>query len=531
HTLVGAGAAEGSMDGANIMKPALSRGEIQCIGATTIDEYRRHIEKNGALERRFQSVMVEQPTLEETIKIIRGLREEYEIHHKVTITDEAIEAAVRLSDRYVPDRFLPDKAIDAVDEAASMVHLRLSTYTPEMQELYRKVDEVIIDKVKWIEAQKFERALSLRNEEEELKTKLDLLKNEWRKNQGEVEPTVTEDDIARVISKTTGIPINRIEEEETQKLRNVEMDLAKHIIGQSEAIKVVASAIRRSRAGLKDANRPMGSFLFVGPTGVGKTELTKVLAERLFGDSDSIIRLDMSEYMEKHNASTMIGAPPGYVGFEEGGKLTEKVRRHPYSVVLFDEIDKAHPDIFNILLQIMDEGRLTDSAGRTVSFKNVILIMTSNLGTRSLEKVANMGFQSQDAALSDQKYKGNITAELKKLFNPEFLNRIDEVVIFNHLLREDIRKILSAIVSELSRRLFERGIALELGEPVFDWLVEESYNPAYGARELRRVVQKNISDPIAEAILFQGVKDGKVMIEIGDGRPTISIEKGELAGL
>ncbi|MBI4377827.1 MAG: ATP-dependent Clp protease ATP-binding subunit [Nitrospinae bacterium] len=507
HTLIGAGAAEGSVDASNMLKPALSRGEIQCIGATTLDEYRRYIEKNGALERRFQPIIVNPPSVEETIQIIKGLKDEYEIHHKAKITENAIVMAAQLSDRYINDRFLPDKAIDIIDEACSRVRLRRVTFPPEVREMQRKIDETTREKRERIEAQEFEKAVELRDKEESLKNKLEQMKRDWEKSQDETNPEVTEDDITYVISRMTGIPLSRIEKEEFQRLQEMETEIAKKIIGQKEAIELVCKAIRRSRAGLKDIKRPMGSFLFLGPTGVGKTELACILAEYLFGDRRAIIRLDMSEYMEKFSVSRLTGAPPGYVGYEEGGQLTEKIRRRPYSVVLLDEIEKAHPDIFNMLLQIMDDGRLTDSYGRTVDFRNVILIMTSNLHARFLEKGLSMGFQREGESSSFKKYKDSIKSELKKTFSPEFLNRIDDAVIFHPLEKEHILKIVDILINDLNTQLIGEGIALQLEDGVKEWLANAGYNPSYGARHLKRTIQKHINDPISEGILFGKFKD------------------------
>lgn len=511
HTLIGAGAAEGSVDASNMLKPALSRGEIQCIGATTLDEYRRYIEKNGALERRFQPIIVNPPSIEETIEIIRGLKDEYELHHKAKITEGAISASVKLSDRYISDRFLPDKAIDIIDEAGSRVRLRKSTYPPEVRELQRKIDDVVREKRERIEAQEFEKAVELRDKEESLKSKLELKKIEWEGSQKGAMPEITEDDITYVVSRMTGIPLSRIEKEESLRLQEMDAELSKKIIGQKEAVSVISKAIRRSRAGLKDIKRPMGSFLFLGPTGVGKTELACVLAEYLFGDRRAIIRLDMSEYMEKFNVSKLTGSPPGYVGYEEGGQLTEKVRRKPYSVVLLDEIEKAHPDIFNMLLQIMDDGRLTDSYGRAVDFRNAILIMTSNLHARFLDKGLSMGFQREDEGGSFKKYKDTIKSELKKTFSPEFLNRIDDIVIFHPLEKENILQIVDILINDLNTRLIEEGITLQLDNDAKEWLAKEGYNATYGARHLKRTIQKHISDPLSEDLLLGKFKNTGVL--------------------
>ncbi|MFQ5716546.1 MAG: ATP-dependent Clp protease ATP-binding subunit, partial [Nitrospinales bacterium] len=453
HTLVGAGAAEGSVDASNMLKPALSRGEIQCIGATTMEEYRKYIEKNGALERRFQPIQVHPPTIDETIEIIRGLKAPYEVHHKAKITDEAIVAAARLSDRYISDRFLPDKAIDVIDEAGSAVRLRKFARSPEMKKIQREIDAATREKKICIENQEFEKAVDLRDKEEALRDKLEQAKSSWEREQDQSEPLITEEDIAAVVSSMTGVPLLRIEGDESARLLNMEDELAKRIVGQEEAIHAVTRAIRRSRSGLKDLRRPIGVFMFLGPTGVGKTELASALAEFLFGDRKSLIRLDMSEYMEKFNVSRLTGAPPGYVGFEDGGQLTEKVRRKPYSVVLFDEIEKANPEVFHLLLQIMDEGRLTDSFGRQVDFKNTVIIMTSNISSR---------FHKDEQSLHIDKMKKDLKQDLKKTFNPEFLNRISEITVFKPLDLDDILRILDINLGELGQQLIEQGLALEM---------------------------------------------------------------------
>ena len=511
HTLVGAGAAEGSVDASNMLKPALSRGEIQCIGATTLDEYRKYIEKNGALERRFQPIIVQPPGVEETISIIRGLKPEYEEHHKAIITDESILAAVRMSDRYIPDRFLPDKAIDVIDEAGSRVHLSKVTFPPEIREMQQQIDDIVKEKKDKIEKQEFELAVELRDKEEELRLKLDRVREEWENSQERARPMVTEEDIAYVVSSITGIPLNRIEKEESQRLRVMADELKKKIFGQDSAIGAVCKAIQRSRMGLKELNKPMGVFLFLGPTGVGKTELANVLAEYLFGDRSALIRLDMSEYMEKFAASKLVGAPPGYVGYEEGGQLTERVRRRPYAVVLLDEIEKAHSDIFHMLLQIMDDGRLTDSYGRHVSFKNVILIMTSNLSARIIEKGSTIGFQPDNPEMAHKKMEDGIKTELRRTFNPEFLNRIDEIVTFRKLDRENISRIVELQLDELKERLAEEGIGLEIDEAAKEFVIDEGYDPVYGARPLKRAIQKLLENPLSEEMLYGRFKRGSVV--------------------
>ena len=529
HTLVGAGAAEGSVDASNMLKPALSRGEIQCIGATTLDEYRKYIEKNGALERRFQPIIVQPPVISETIEIIRGLRPEYEEHHKAKITDAAIVAAVRLSDRYIQDRFLPDKAIDVIDEAGSRAHLLKSTFPPEIQELQAQIDKLTQEKKERIERQEFEMAVELRDKGEELRLKLESLRAQWELEQSAKRPVVDEEDIAYVVSSITGIPLSRIEKEESLRLVEMAGALRKKVVGQDEAIEAICNAIRRSRMGLKEVNRPMGAFLFLGPTGVGKTELAKALSEYLFSDRASLIRLDMSEYMEKFNASKLVGAPPGYVGYEEGGQLTERVRRRPYSVVLLDEIEKAHADIYHMLLQIMDEGRLTDSYGRSVSFKNVILILTSNLSARIIEKGSTIGFQADDPDQSHKKMSDGIRAELKKTFNPEFLNRLDEVVTFHKLSRDNIEAIFGLQMLEMDKRLEEEGYSLEIDEGSKQMIIDEGYDQQYGARHLKRALQRLVENPLSEELLMGRFKPGaKIRAALEGGRIVFSV-KDELA--
>jgi ATP-dependent Clp protease ATP-binding subunit ClpC len=501
HTLVGAGAAEGSVDASNMLKPALSRGEIQCIGATTLEEYRKYIEKNGALERRFQPIVVNPPTVEETIEIIKGLKVPYELHHKAKITDEAIVTAVRFAERYISDRFLPDKAIDVIDEAGSRVRLREITQSPEMKKIQRDIDVIVRDKKVCIENQEFEKAVELRDKEEELRDKLEVAKADWDKVRDTSEASITEDDIAAVVSSMTGIPLSRIEEKESARLINMEQELALKVVGQSEAIKVITKAIRRSRSGLKDMKRPIGSFLFLGPTGVGKTELAKVLAEFLFGNEDALIRLDMSEYMEKFNVSRLTGAPPGYVGYEEGGQLTEKVRRKPYSVILFDEIEKASPDIYHLLLQIMDDGRLTDSFGRVVDFKNTVVILTSNISSRMLEKGTSLGFHKDDDELNYDKMQKELKQDLKKTFNPEFLNRLSETVVFRPLELDNIVSILDVQLGVLNEQLIEQGLTIDVTPGAKRWLAEKGFDPHFGARPLKRAIQKHLEDVLSDELL------------------------------
>jgi ATP-dependent Clp protease ATP-binding subunit ClpC len=525
HTLVGAGAAEGSVDASNMLKPALSRGEIQCIGATTLEEYRKYIEKNGALERRFQPIVVNPPSVDETVEIIKGLKVPYEMHHKVKITEEAIVTAVRFSDRYISDRFLPDKAIDVIDEAGSRVRLRRVTQSPEMRTIQRDIDAIIRDKKTCIESQEFEKAVDLRDKEESLREALDKEKEAWEKDQDLSEPSITEDDIAAVVSGMTGIPLSRIEEKESSRLINMENEMATKVVGQSEAIKVITKAIRRSRSGLKDLRRPIGTFLFLGPTGVGKTELAGVLAEFLFGNRDALIRLDMSEYMEKFNVSRLTGAPPGYVGYEEGGQLTEKVRRKPYSVVLFDEIEKANSDVFHLLLQIMDDGRLTDSYGRVIDFKNTVIIMTSNISSKSLDKGTTLGFHKDDDELNYEKMQKEIRQDLKRTFNPEFLNRLSEMVVFRPLELEHIIEILGVQLEQVNEQLIQQGLTMELTDGAKRWLAEKGYDKTYGARPLKRAIQKYLEDKLSDEMLKGRFKSGGHILVSLQGDELVFTEK------
>ncbi|NLY80658.1 MAG: ATP-dependent Clp protease ATP-binding subunit [Lysinibacillus sp.] len=512
HTLIGAGGAEGAIDASNILKPALARGELQCIGATTLDEYRKYIEKDAALERRFQPIQVDEPTVEETIQIINGLRDRYEAHHRVKITDEAIEAAAKLSDRYISDRFLPDKAIDLIDEAGSKVRLRSFTVPPNLKALEDKLEHVRNEKNAAVSSQEFEKAAALRDTEQKIKEELEQTKKSWKEKQGKEESKVTVEDIAEVVSMWTGIPVNKIAQEESAKLLNLEEELHKRVVGQKEAVEAISRAIRRARAGLKDPKRPIGSFIFLGPTGVGKTELARALAEVMFGDEDAMIRIDMSEYMEKHSTSRLVGSPPGYVGFEEGGQLTEKVRRKPYSVVLLDEIEKAHPDVFNILLQVLDDGRLTDSKGRTVDFRNTVVIMTSNIGAEALKYQKSLGFGVGDKANKYKDMKGTMLEELKKAFRPEFLNRIDETIVFHPLEKDELKQIVSLMAKSLTKRLKEQDIELELTDAALEKIAEEGYDPQYGARPIRRALQKHVEDRLSEELLKGNISTGNAVV-------------------
>ncbi len=515
HTMVGAGGSEGSLDASNIFKPALSRGEIQCVGATTIDEYRKHIEKDGALARRFQQIMVDPPNVEETIQILSGLRHNYEEHHKVKFSDKAIEEAVKLSDRYVSDRFHPDKAIDILDEAGAKKRLSSMEIPPEIREMERELEEVVKEKEMSVEEQNFEHAAKLRDKQDKLKGALLEKKALWRKQVSEERLLVDDVTIIEVISTMTGIPLSRLEEEESQKLLHLEDDLSKRVVGQDEALQAIARSIRRSRAGLHNIKRPMGSFIFLGPTGVGKTELAKALAESLFDSDEALVRIDMSEYMEKFAASRLVGAPPGYVGYEEGGQLTEKVRKKPYCVILFDEIEKAHPDVFNILLQILDDGIATDSYGRHVNFKNTIIIMTSNAGTRDVKKTGGVGFGKSDEESHYDAMKSKVMDELKRQFNPEFLNRIDETIVFHSLTKENIAEIVEIHLKDLRDRLAERDMTIDLSKSVKDHLVEESFDPTLGARPLRRAVQRLLEDRLAEEFLQGKFNDGdKILVKM-----------------
>ncbi len=531
HTLVGAGAAEGSIDAANMLKPALSRGEIQCIGATTLDEYRKHIEKDGALKRRFQPIYVQPPSVDETIRIIQGLRDRYEEHHGVEYTDEAVTEAVKLTDRYITDRFLPDKAIDLIDETGSRAKLQSYVLPPELKSLEQELKRVAREKEVAIGVQNFEDAVKFREEEERLRKLLEDAKRDWKKNQEQNKPVITGDDVGFVVSKITGIPLFKLEEEESEKLLHMEEFLHKRVVGQEEAISAISRAIRRSRAGLKEAKKPIGSFIFLGPTGVGKTELARALAEFLFNTEDSLVRIDMSEYQEKFTSSRLFGAPPGYVGYEEGGQLTEKVRRRPYSVVLFDEIEKAHPDIFNVLLQVLDDGVLTDSLGRKVDFKNTILVMTSNLGTKLIQKGVSLGFQKEEESAQTDRLQGEVMSELKRNFSPEFLNRIDDFVVFHQLNKTHLVTIVDILINELNTRLAERDIVLDVSDEVKQWLITEGYDPQYGARPMRRTIQKRLGDPLSEELIRGRFKDVRKLKVVMNEKEPAFVEEEAMAGV
>ena len=519
HTLVGAGGAEGAIDASNILKPALSRGEMQCIGATTLDEYRKYIEKDAALERRFQTIMVDPPTVDETIAILKGLRDRYEAHHKVEITDEAVEAASKLSDRYIAGRFLPDKAIDLIDEAGAKARLSIMTAPPEINSMESEIENIRKEKDSAIKNQDFEKAASLRDEEKESRKKLDKFRQQWKKSKMEARPKVDEELIANIVSKWTGIPIVRLEAKESERLLKMEGELHKRIIGQDEAISAIAHAVRRSRAGIKDPKRPIGSFIFLGPTGVGKTHLGRVLAEFMFGDENALLQLDMSEYMEKFNVSRLVGAPPGYVGYEEGGQLTEKVRRRPYSVVLLDEIEKAHPDVFNILLQVLEDGRLTDSFGRKVDFRNTVLIMTSNVGAEIFKKQGSIGFKSEKEEMTYKSTKEKLLEQVKKTFKPEFLNRIDDIIVFHGLTKEQLYEIIEIELEDVKARLKEQDIKIDLDKAAKELLIEKGFDPIFGARPLKRTIQRLMEDPLAEEIIAKTFeKDKTVKVTAENGR-------------
>lgn len=525
HTLVGAGGAEGAIDASNILKPALSRGEIQCIGATTLDEYRKYIEKDSALARRFQTINVDPPSVEETIKILKGLRDKYEAHHRATITDEALIAAAKQSDRYISGRFLPDKAIDIIDEAASRARLSVTTMPNDIKEWEKKIESLRIEKEESIKSQDFEKAAKLRDEERQCKDELEEKRNDWKKSKSEIKVTVTEEDIAYIVSKWTGIPLIRLEEKETTRLLKMEEELHKKVVGQDEAATAIAHAIRRSRSGLRNPRRPIGCFLFMGPTGVGKTLLARVLAEFMFGNEDAMITVDCSEYQEKFNVSRLVGAPPGYVGYEEGGQLTEQVRRRPYSVVLLDEIEKAHPDVFNILLQLMEEGRVTDSYGRKVDFRNTIVIMTSNVGADQIKKQMSMGFKPVDEIATFDVTKTKILDAAKRAFRPEFLNRIDDMVVFHQLNKEHLEDIINIELAEVRERLAEKDMELKLSKKASKFLIDKGFDPVYGARPLKRTLQKYVENVLSEDLLSGKFKDGdKLKADLHDDKLVFELQ-------
>src|SRR6266702_1429634 len=508
HTIVGAGSAEGAMDASNIIKPALSRGELQCVGATTMNEYRKYIEKDAALERRFQTVKVDAPTVDEAIQILKGLRPKYEAHHKAKLTDEALETAVRFSDRYITGRFLPDKAIDVMDEAGARARINSMTRPPDVKDIEKEIEEIRLEKEGAIKAQDFEKAAALRDKEKQTKEKLDAILNKWREEREEKQVVVTADDMMHIISKVTGVPLQRMEQEETQKLLMMESEMKQRVIGQYEAVTAISKALRRSRADLKDPKRPIGSFVFLGPTGVGKTYLARTLAEFMFGDADALIQIDMSEYMEKFTASRLIGSPPGYVGYEEGGQLSEAVRRRPYSVVLFDEIEKAHPDVMHLLLQILEEGKITDSLGRKIDFRNTIIIMTSNVGAELLKKQTVMGFGAPMDVHDSESMRDKILDETKRVFKPEFLNRLDEIIVFHSLGKPELLRIVDLEVDKVLTRIKAKNVHIELKQSAKEFLIEKGYDPQYGARPMRRAVERFLEDPLAEELLRGNVKPG-----------------------
>jgi len=534
HTLVGAGGAEGAIDAANVLKPALARGEIQCIGATTLDEYRKYIEKDNALARRFQEIIVEPTSKQETIEILKGLRERYEEHHRVQFTDDAITSAVEMSERYITARCLPDKAIDVIDEAGARVRLRTMSRPPDLKEIDVEVEQLNKDKEDAVANQDFEKAANLRDQAEKLRRKKDQITQEWREKSQMTDGVVDEEVIAEVVSKMTGIPLTRLSSEDTMRLMKMEDELHKRVVSQSAAVSAVAKAVRRSRSGLKDPKRPTGSFIFAGPTGVGKTLLAKALAEYMFGDADALVHIDMSEYMEKHNVSRLIGAPPGFVGYEEGGQLTEKIRRRPYAVVLFDEIEKAHPDVFNMMLQVMEEGRLTDSFGRNIDFRNTILIMTTNAGAEAIKNESAFGFQKADGDASYESMKARVMDQIERVFRPEFLNRLDDTIIFRHLNIEDLKLVIDYELQKVRERLLDRGLAFELTDEAKEFLIKNGSNLDYGARPLRRALEQRIEDPLSEELL-QGTFEGKdtILIDVfknDEGKATRLDFKGELRG-
>jgi ATP-dependent Clp protease ATP-binding subunit ClpC len=528
HTIVGAGSAEGAMDASNIIKPALSRGELQCVGATTMNEYRKYIEKDAALERRFQTIKVDAPTVDEAIQILKGLRPKYEAHHKAKLTDEALETAVRFSDRYITGRFLPDKAIDVMDEAGARARINAMTRPPDVKDIEKELEEIRLEKEGAIKAQDFEKAAALRDKEKHTKEKLDAILNKWREEREEKEVVVTADDMMHIISKVTGVPLQRMEQEETQKLLMMEADMKQRVIGQDEAVTAISKALRRSRADLKDPRRPIGSFVFLGPTGVGKTFLARTLAEFMFGDADALIQIDMSEYMEKFTASRLIGSPPGYVGYEEGGQLSEAVRRRPYSVVLFDEIEKAHPDVMHLLLQILEDGKITDSLGRKIDFRNTIIIMTSNVGAELLKKQTVMGFGAPVEGHDYDSMRDKILDETKRVFKPEFLNRLDEIIVFHALTKADLLRIVDLEADKVLMRIKAKDVHIELQQSAKEFLIEKGYDPQYGARPMRRAVERFLEDPLAEELLRGNVKPGdKVDVAAVNGKLSFRVPESQ----
>jgi ATP-dependent Clp protease ATP-binding subunit ClpC len=533
HTIVGAGSAEGAMDASNIIKPALSRGELQCVGATTLNEYRKYIEKDAALERRFQTVKVEAPSVEEAVQILKGLRPKYEAHHKARLTDEALEAAVKLSDRYLTGRFLPDKAIDVMDEAGARARINAMTRPPDVKDIEKEIEAIRIEKEAAIKAQDFEKAAALRDSEKQTKDKLERILSDWREQREEREVVVGADDILHIVSKWTGVPLHRMEEAETQKLLKMEDNLRERVIGQDEAVVAISKALRRSRADLKDPRRPIGSFIFLGPTGVGKTFLARSLAEFMFGDPDALIQIDMSEYMEKFTASRLIGSPPGYVGYEEGGQLSEAVRRRPYSVVLFDEIEKAHPDVMHLLLQILEEGKITDSLGRKIDFRNTIIIMTSNVGAEIIKRQVSMGFGAASGTESYEQMRDKILEESKRVFKPEFLNRLDDMIVFHTLNREDLVRIVDLEVAKVVDRVKAKEIKIQVDPTAVEFLIDKGYDPTYGARPMRRAVEKYLEDPFAEELLRSNIKIGDTIVVHAEGDKlafrAVQPEQGEVA--
>src|SRR5216110_1110467 len=528
HTIVGAGSAEGAMDASNIIKPALSRGELQCVGATTMNEYRKYIEKDAALERRFQTIKVDAPTVDEAIQILKGLRPKYEAHHKAKLTDEALETAVRFSDRYITGRFLPDKAIDVMDEAGARARINAMTRPPDVKDIEKEIEEIRVEKEGAIKAQDFEKAAALRDKEKQTKEKLDAILTKWREEREEKEVVVTADDMMHIISKVTGVPLQRMEQEETQKLLMMETEMKHRVIGQDEAVTAISKALRRSRADLKDPKRPIGSFVFLGPTGVGKTYLARMLAEFMFGDSDALIQIDMSEYMEKFTASRLIGSPPGYVGYEEGGQLSEAVRRRPYSVVLFDEVEKAHPDVMHLLLQILEDGKITDSLGRKIDFRNTIIIMTSNVGADLLKKQTVMGFGAPREGHDYASMRDKILDETKRVFKPEFLNRLDEIIVFHSLEKSHLMRIVDLEVGKVKARIKAKEIEIMLDTTAHEFVIEKGYDPNYGARPMRRAVERYLEDPLAEELLRGNVKAGdRVEVTAADGKLTFHVAEAQ----